>query len=142
IEMFELRHVIVAYGRHGDAEVADALRRCSAIGIEVHAVPRLYELGLPSGVGGSDVWGLPIGRVDVDRTRGRAWRCKRLFDIVASFVLIVITAPILAALAAAVKLSSKGPVLFRQRRVGRDGQQFDVLKFRSMRTNDESDVQW
>ena len=52
--------------------------------------------------------------------------------MVAALVLVVLS-PLLLAVALAVRLSSPGPVLFRQRRVGRDGRRFDLLKFRSMR---------
>jgi len=63
----------------------------------------------------------------------RAWRaCKRLLDLVASAVLIVVTFPLMLAVAVAIELESPGPVLFRHRRVGRGGREFDLLKFRTM----------
>lgn len=57
---------------------------------------------------------------------------KRVFDIVVSSVLIALLSPVLVAVAAAVKLTSRGPVFFRQTRVGLHGRQFHMLKFRSM----------
>ncbi len=63
----------------------------------------------------------------------RAWRaCKRLTDFVVSLALIVATLPLMIAIAVAIKLESPGPVLFRHRRVGRGGREFDLLKFRTM----------
>ena len=63
----------------------------------------------------------------------RVWRaCKRLTDIVASALLIMLTLPLMLAIAVAIRLESPGPVLFRHRRVGRDGEEFDLLKFRTM----------
>jgi len=56
--------------------------------------------------------------------------------------MLMVTAPIFALLALSVKLSSPGPVYFRQRRIGKNGRDVEVLKFRSMRVNDESDTQW
>jgi sugar transferase (PEP-CTERM system associated) len=71
------------------------------------------------------------------------WRTavKRLFDIVCSLVLIVIGAPIMLAAAIAIKLDSRGPVLYRQERVGLNGRPFLVTKFRSMRQDAEQDGQ-
>ena len=57
---------------------------------------------------------------------------KRAFDVTVSIVLLVVLAPLLLGLAAAIRLTDRGPVLFRQRRVGRDGVEFEILKFRSM----------
>jgi sugar transferase (PEP-CTERM system associated) len=63
---------------------------------------------------------------------------KRLIDIVASTALISITGPIMGMIALAIKLDSTGPVLFRQERIGLDGKEFVLLKFRSMRQDAES----
>lgn len=67
------------------------------------------------------------------RPRG-GWRgrSKRLFDLAVAVTVLTIAAPLVAALAILVKVTSDGPVLFRQERVGRDGEPFDVFKFRSM----------
>jgi lipopolysaccharide/colanic/teichoic acid biosynthesis glycosyltransferase len=59
---------------------------------------------------------------------------KRSLDIGCATLALALLTPVLALTAAAVKLSSPGPVLFRQRRVGRHGRPFDIVKFRSMRT--------
>jgi sugar transferase (PEP-CTERM system associated) len=62
---------------------------------------------------------------------------KRLFDIVVSAVILALTGPLIAITAVLVKLESKGPAFFRQRRVGLYGQHFDILKLRSMREDAE-----
>lgn len=67
---------------------------------------------------------------------------KRCFDIVFSLVAILLTSPLLLITAIGVKLSSPGPVLFRQKRVGKDRRSFYMYKFRSMRLNDDSDRAW
>ncbi|MCP3910351.1 MAG: sugar transferase [Actinomycetia bacterium] len=79
----------------------------------------------------------PLGRfpvVYVEPVARHGWRqlAKRTFDLLISSVALVLLAPVLAAVAAVVRLDSKGPVLFRQQRVGRNGGLFDVLKFRTM----------
>jgi len=60
---------------------------------------------------------------------------KRAFDVLVSLCAIVLLAPLLIALAAWVKIDSKGPALFRQKRVGRHGVPFEILKFRTMRAD-------
>jgi sugar transferase (PEP-CTERM system associated) len=62
---------------------------------------------------------------------------KRLFDIGASFLLLVLTAPLILLAAIIVKLDSRGPAFFRQRRVGLYGQEFEIIKLRSMRQDAE-----
>ena len=84
----------------------------------------------------------PLGRFPVvyiePRARG-GWRAlaKRAFDLVAAGAALVVLAPVLAAIAVAVRTSSRGPVLFRQERVGKRGRTFEVLKFRTMVPNAE-----
>ena len=67
---------------------------------------------------------------------------KRLFDILVSAFILVLISPILLITAIGVKLSSPGPILFRQERVGKNRKPFYMLKFRSMRVNAESATAW
>jgi lipopolysaccharide/colanic/teichoic acid biosynthesis glycosyltransferase len=57
---------------------------------------------------------------------------KRIFDLVCGVPVLVVALPVMLIIALAIKLTSRGPVLFRQRRVGRDGREFEILKFRTM----------
>lgn len=83
------------------------------------------------------VAGLPLIHVETPRfSKGQDF-VKRLLDVSASFLGIVVLSPLLAFLAMSIRLSSQGPVLFRQKRIGRGGQEFTMLKFRSMVTNAE-----
>lgn len=67
---------------------------------------------------------------------------KRLSDIVLSFLMLAVLSPVLLIIAAGVKLSSPGPVFFRQERIGKDKKPFSMLKFRSMRPNAEENTAW
>lgn len=97
------------------------------------------------------------GRIDLDTVNpswlifsdgfssGRAVSsaAKRLFDIIASALLLALTAPVIALFALLVKLDSRGPAFYRQTRVGLYGEPFDVIKLRSMRTDAEANgAQW
>ena len=62
---------------------------------------------------------------------------KRVLDLILALLALILLAPLMLAAALAVKLSSKGPVIFKQKRLGRDGREFDFYKFRSMVVNAE-----
>jgi len=99
--------------------------------------PGLTGLGGPR-IHTRPVVGLPLIHVETPRYEGSKSVAKRVFDIVASSILIVLASPALAVIALIVRLSSDGPVLFRQSRVGINGTTFNMLKFRSMETDAES----
>jgi exopolysaccharide biosynthesis polyprenyl glycosylphosphotransferase len=65
---------------------------------------------------------------------------KRVFDLVVSTLILVVASPIMAVVAALIKLQDRGPVFFRQERVGRNGEIFKVLKFRTMRVDAEAQL--
>ena len=78
--------------------------------------------------------------VSDDKGRRTVLIVKRVFDIVGSTTMLILFAPIFLVIALAIKLTSRGPVFYRQQRVGRYGQTFTFLKFRSMFANNNSDV--
>ncbi|MFT4109075.1 sugar transferase [Propionicimonas sp.] len=84
------------------------------------------------------VAGLPL--VDVDRPQAveAARWLKRAWDVVGSALILLLIAPVMGLVALAIKLEDGGPVMFRQRRVGLKGEEFDCLKFRSMCTDAEA----
>ena len=77
-----------------------------------------------------------------DSARGRrsAQAAKRLLDISGSMAALILASPLFLAIGAAIKLTSKGPVLFRQQRVGQYGRKFSFLKFRSMYVNNNHEI--
>ena len=78
------------------------------------------------------VSGLPLIHVDYPQFTLRSRLIKRSFDLLASGLLIIVGSPLLVAVSLLVKLTSSGPILFSQERIGRSGQPFRMLKFRSM----------
>jgi exopolysaccharide biosynthesis polyprenyl glycosylphosphotransferase len=81
--------------------------------------------------------GLPMLHVEHPTLSGARRVAKTVFDVVGAGLLLLVFAPLLAAVALAVRLDSKGPVLFRQTRVGRYGREFQIYKFRTMHTDAE-----
>lgn len=82
-----------------------------------------------------DIDGLLLATVSVPISRSLYRATKRICDILVSAALIFISAPLLAIVALAVRMDSVGPVIFKQRRVGKNGRPFDIYKFRSMRVD-------
>ncbi|WIJ45900.1 sugar transferase [Curtobacterium citreum] len=101
--------------------------------------PSLTEVNGPR-IHTRPVAGLPLIHVEMPRYDGNALFMKRAFDIVGSATLIVALSPLLIVLAIVVKLTSAGPVLYRQERIGLNGVPFDMLKFRSMRVNADAEL--
>jgi exopolysaccharide biosynthesis polyprenyl glycosylphosphotransferase len=100
-------------------------------GIQLLMAPDMAEIAGPRIVS-RPAGGLPMLLVEEPRTGGPAQFVKALTERGAAAVALLVLSPVLAAIAAAVKLTSPGPVLFRQTRVARDGNEFAMLKFRSM----------
>jgi exopolysaccharide biosynthesis polyprenyl glycosylphosphotransferase len=86
------------------------------------------------------VGGLPLVYVEQPQSLAASRRLKRTFDIVGALLTLVLLLPLMAVVAAAVFLHDRGPVLFRQTRVGRDGHLFECLKFRSMVVDAEAQL--
>jgi exopolysaccharide biosynthesis polyprenyl glycosylphosphotransferase len=131
-------HVVLAFlsSRGSDAKLVPIVRQCDELGLEVSLVPRLFE-SINVRVGLEHIGGMPLFRLHTVRPKGWQFAIKHALDRVMAAALIVVLSPILISATLAVKLSSPGPIFFRQRRVGRDGRDFDLLKFRSMRPADE-----
>jgi len=101
--------------------------------------PSLTDIGGPR-IHTRPVAGLPLIHVETPRYDGRKLLAKRAFDVVISGILIVGLSPVLVVIAIAIRLSTPGSVLFRQERVGFNGQRFHMLKFRSMVTDAEAQL--
>lgn len=140
LEETGVRDVVIAFGSAGEQEIVEYVRACEHLDVQFYAVPRFFELGAQVRHVGYEVDGFAL--MPMRRPSVWMWRVKRVFDICASAMLLVMASPVFAVCAAAVKLSSPGPVFFRQVRIGRGGRPFEIVKFRSMRVNDDSATQW
>ncbi|HWD10432.1 MAG TPA: sugar transferase [Solirubrobacteraceae bacterium] len=127
-----VKNLIVAFSSVADARVSRLIQRCQELGVEVSVVPRMFDT-INDRVGYDTVGGLPLMSFSAVNPKGVQFAVKHAFDRVLALILLIVLSPAIACAAVAVRLSSPGPALFRQRRVGRDGKVFDFYKFRSMR---------
>jgi exopolysaccharide biosynthesis polyprenyl glycosylphosphotransferase len=109
-------------------EIVDAAHRR---GVEVRIAPKATEL-LTQRVEFLPGQGIPLFELRPPAFVGLDWVVKRAFDLVVSSLVLVVGLPLWLAIAAAVKLNSRGPVFFRDRRIGLGEQEFGMLKFRTM----------
>ena len=137
---FGVRDVVVAFSATTESQMVDIIRTCDRLQVEIFFVPRLFELHHTSR-DMDHVWGMPLVRMRRAAFRTLSWKVKRLFDVVASGAALLLLAPVLGAVALAVRLETGPGVIFRQERVGLDGRPFQVLKFRSLAPVDETESQ-
>ncbi len=128
----QVSHVVLGFTFDSDRHLLPLVRECQRLRLELFLVPRLFDVHSHHATL-EHLGGLPLISLQGVDPRGWEFAIKHVLDRVGAALLTMVLLPVLAALALGVKLSSPGPVFFRQRRVGRDGQLFDVLKFRSMR---------
>jgi exopolysaccharide biosynthesis polyprenyl glycosylphosphotransferase len=137
-----VRTVIVAFDPMRETDLVPELRRVAAQGVDVFVVPRFFELGVaPRGADVDELWGIPLHRVRQSALRPGARAVKRATDVVLGSVLLVAALPVMAVAALLVRSTGPGPILFRQRRIGQHGREFELLKFRTLPV-DHVDARW
>ena len=127
----QVDRVIVAFSKARHNDFLRVVRACADSGVRVNIVPRLFEV-VSSRAVVDDVEGIPL--LDVAHVELSSFNMgvKRVFDLIVGGVLCVFILPVLAVLGIIIKLDSRGPVFFRQERMGRAGRPFLIYKFRSM----------
>ena len=111
--------------------LVDIVRACDRLGCEIFTVPRLHELRHLSR-DMDELWGIPLVRAHRATWRTPSWLVKRMLDVVVAGAALLLLTPVMLAVALAVRIESGSRVLFRQVRVGLDGEPFTLLKFRSL----------
>ena len=129
---YGVEYVIVSFSTAPTSVLLNLVRRCEQLGVAVALVPRLFET-VPRRLRVEHLGGLPLLQVNAADPRSWQFSLKNVLDRVIAALLLPLLAPLLLVSAAAVRISLGRPILFRQKRVGRDGRVFNMLKFRSMR---------
>jgi Undecaprenyl-phosphate glucose phosphotransferase len=130
-------HVILALAHEDYGRLGGLLDAVGDEPVTIHVVPDLFRFADLRG-GMEEFEGMPFIHLRDSPLAGWNQVAKRAFDVAFSLVLLVGLSPVLLALAAGVKLSSRGPVFYGQERMGLDGQRFRMLKLRTMRVDAEA----
>jgi sugar transferase (PEP-CTERM system associated) len=139
VRHYRIDEIVVAVRDHRRGGVPlDDLLLCRSMGVRVHDMPGFYEMThaevpLESLKASWLIYGPGFVQGRIRRT------LKRIFDVLISSLLLLVTAPIMFVAAVAIRLDSRGPVIYRQERVGLHGRSFTCLKFRSMVVDAERD---
>ncbi|TDF96222.1 undecaprenyl-phosphate glucose phosphotransferase [Paenibacillus piri] len=144
LEKMLVDEVIIALPLHAHEKYAKIINVCEKAGVKTLIIPDFYDY-LPSRPYFDNFAGIPLINVrdiPLDEFRNRFF--KRAFDIGFASAAILITSPLLLLVAIAIKLSSPGPIIFKQERVGLNRRTFMMYKFRSMKvqTDEDSDTKW
>ncbi len=126
-----VKEVIIALDKHEHEQMLDVIAKCDFNDLTIKIVPDLYEI-ISGQARTNQLYGIPL--VEINPQLMPVWerKIKRLMDIIFSSIILVVTLPVSLIVALAIKLDSKGPVFYKQIRVGKDNKQFKIYKFRSM----------
>ncbi len=139
IEEKNIKEVIIALEKENHALLVEVISLSENKGVGLKIVPDLYEI-LSGQARSSQLYGIPL--IDIMPELMPEWekRLKRLIDIIASLLILIITFPICLLAAIAIKIDSAGSIFFKQERIGQNGKVFRILKFRSMKKDAEKDT--
>ena len=128
---FRLNRIIFSSSSEGNDEYVNSYRFCSQL-VDIELVPRTHELiSWRSRL--TEINGLPVLEIAPRHVSPYDQVLKRVFDITFSLTVLVLSLPLTLSLALMIKLTSKGPVFFRQSRLGYRGRNFVIWKFRTLR---------
>ena len=137
IDDLEVQDVLIALGSEDHRELAEVLRLCDGKTVSLKLIPDFYSV-----IGGmartEHIYGLPL--IEVLPVPMPAWEqsTKRLIDLTVSFVVVMLGLPLWIVVGLFVRLTSSGPAIYRQQRVGQKGRVFTMYKYRTMRQDAEA----
>ena len=120
------------------AQLPMILRRLERFAVDVRIIPDVHPRYLPQNMVVSELEGMPVLSYRESPMAGLGGMFKRMLDILGALIGLVVFSPVMIVIAAAIRLSSPGPVIFKQRRVSLGGDTFDIWKFRTMDTEPET----
>jgi exopolysaccharide biosynthesis polyprenyl glycosylphosphotransferase len=115
-------------------QIPEILKRLERFAVDVRIIPDVSPRYLPQSMAVSELEGMPVLSYRECPLYGLGGFSKRLLDFLGALAGLVLFAPVMAAIAVLVRLSGPGPIVFRQRRVSLGGEQFEIYKFRTMRS--------
>jgi len=132
----KIEEVIIALEPDEAKEVGRVIERCESTMANIKVVPGVYDYIVGS-VKISHILGAPL--IEIFPSIMKPWERvgKRAFDLAVSLTMLLLLTPLYITLAILIKLDSKGPIFFRQERIGKGGKPFKIIKLRSMRVDAE-----
>jgi exopolysaccharide biosynthesis polyprenyl glycosylphosphotransferase len=134
-----VEEVLIAIPSACRDRILNLLGTCLRLRVRWKVVPDLYDVMLER-MSVDHVGGLPLLGLRGSNIVGFNWALKRAFDVAVAAPALVLASPLFAVIATAIKLTSRGPVFYRQTRVGLGGKPFTFLKFRSMRGGSDTGI--
>ena len=137
IDELDVQDVLISLGSDDQKELAEVLRLCDGKAVSLKLVPDFYSI-----IGGmartEHVYGLPL--IEVNPVPMPAWEqsTKRMIDFSVAFILLVAGLPLWITIGLLIRLTSPGPAIYRQQRVGKKARVFTMNKFRTMRQDAEA----
>ncbi|MEK7828640.1 MAG: undecaprenyl-phosphate glucose phosphotransferase, partial [Deltaproteobacteria bacterium] len=132
-------HVIIALAWEEHGKVIDVLKNIGEEMVDIQVIPDIYEFATIRG-GIEEFDGLPIISLQDSPLYGWNMVIKRSFDVIFSIIAVILTVPVMLIVAVAIKLTSHGPIFYRQERMSIGGDTFQMLKFRSMKIDAEQET--
>jgi exopolysaccharide biosynthesis polyprenyl glycosylphosphotransferase len=126
-----IKTVIIALERNESEIISNVIEHCEGTGASLKIVPDLYEI-ISGQARTSQIYGFPL--IDIMPELMPEWEksMKRIMDVFMSLILLILSLPLTVAAAIAIKVESRGPVFYKQERMGLNGKVFKIIKFRSM----------
>lgn len=131
IDVYKISEVLIALEENEKDKLFEIIRYCQETEVNLKIMPDTYEI--VSGLAKTNqLYGVPFIEVMPEIMPYGSKLFKRVLDVVISSILLLLLLPVLMLIVISIKLSSKGPVFYKQVRVGRNSKQFNMYKFRSM----------
>lgn len=131
-----IRDLVVAFSSTTDERISRLIQTRGERGMKITVVPRMFDT-INNRARYDTLHGLPMQSFATVNPRGIQFAVKHTLDRILALLLLLCLSPLMLVIAIAIRLTSRGPVLFTQQRVGRDGRAFKFLKYRSMHTSPE-----
>jgi exopolysaccharide biosynthesis polyprenyl glycosylphosphotransferase len=142
IERENIREVLIALDSKDHNRLLDIIARCDGYPVGLKIVPDLYDI-ISGQARTNQIYGFPLIAISAQLMPPWEEAVKRVFDVAVAATVLFVGFPVWMLIAAAIKLESPGPVLYRQERVGKESEHFNIIKFRSMRQDAEkAGPQW
>jgi exopolysaccharide biosynthesis polyprenyl glycosylphosphotransferase len=137
VELLDVERVIIAFSNDGREDIVDLLRDLNGMDVQVDVVPRFFDVMSPA-VDMHAIEGLPLIGLRPPRLSRSSALLKRGFDVLGALTGLLLLSPLFVVVALAIKLDTRGPIFFRQVRMGVGDRSFRIVKFRTMAADAES----